>query len=76
MNAKYLYYQMPINYIYQMPINYIYQMAIKYQTLLIPKPSKLYPNWYFWYAKIPSGNPGLGRGAEKDFLGKFRATND
>jgi hypothetical protein len=23
-----------------------------------PSPSKHYPNWYFWYETIPSGNPG------------------
>jgi hypothetical protein len=22
------------------------------------RPSKIYPNWGFWFEKIPSGNPG------------------
>jgi hypothetical protein len=27
-------------------------------TFFIPKPSKIYQNWYFWFEMIPSGNPG------------------
>jgi hypothetical protein len=27
-------------------------------TFSIPRPSKIYPNWDFWFEKIPSGNPG------------------
>jgi hypothetical protein len=23
----------------------------------IARPSKIYPNWYFWFKNIPSGNP-------------------
>jgi hypothetical protein len=26
-------------------------------TFSIPRPSKIFPNWDFWFAKIPSGNP-------------------
>jgi hypothetical protein len=47
-----------------------YTLAIKYvkgqkypndkniTTFSIPKPSKIFPNWDFWYENIPSGNPG------------------
>jgi hypothetical protein len=52
--------------IYQMTKNY--QMAIKYvgiSTLSIPRPSKIYPNWYFWHENIPSGNPGCNSGCSK-----------
>jgi hypothetical protein len=42
----------------------LYQTAIKYSTwslnsttFSIPRPSKIYPNWYFWFLKKPSGNP-------------------
>jgi hypothetical protein len=27
-------------------------------TFSIPSPAKNYPNWDFWFGKIPSGNPG------------------
>jgi hypothetical protein len=58
--------------IYQIPTNYnghkLYQMAVKYSkwskyilTFSIPRPSKIYPNWVFWFENKPSGNPGLGR---------------
>jgi hypothetical protein len=55
-----------------MAIKYI-KMAIKYTkwpeirpnghtynipTSSIAKPSQIYPNWYFRFEKIPSGNPG------------------
>jgi hypothetical protein len=34
------------------------QMAIKFSNLFnIPWPSKIYPNWHFWYENISSGNP-------------------
>jgi hypothetical protein len=58
--------------IYQMTTNYtkppeIYQKAVNYskwllniQTFLILRPSKIYPNWDFWFENKPSGNPGLG----------------
>jgi hypothetical protein len=26
-------------------------------TFSIPRPSKFYPNWYFWFENKPSGNP-------------------
>jgi hypothetical protein len=26
-----------------------------------PSPSKIYPNWDFWFENKPSGNPGLFR---------------
>jgi hypothetical protein len=26
-------------------------------TFSIPRPLKIYPNWDFWYEKMPSGNP-------------------
>jgi hypothetical protein len=43
----------------------IYQMTTKYTkwpqnkpTLSITRPSKIYPNWDFWFENIPYGNPG------------------
>jgi hypothetical protein len=31
-------------------------MAIKKPTSSIATPSKIYPNWDFWFENIPSGN--------------------
>jgi hypothetical protein len=31
------------------------QMAINYTSTI--QPCKIYPNWYFWFENIPSGNP-------------------
>jgi hypothetical protein len=28
-------------------------------TFSIPRSSKIYPNWDFWFEKKPSGNPAL-----------------
>jgi hypothetical protein len=28
-------------------------------TYSIPRPSRFYPNWDFWFENKPSGNPGL-----------------
>jgi hypothetical protein len=54
----------------KLPLNY--QTAIKYTkcpeyipnvhrigipNFSIPRPSNIYPNWYFWFENIPSGNP-------------------
>jgi hypothetical protein len=44
-------------------INYRYQMAINYSKWsqnkpTFPWPSKIYPNWDFWFESKPSGNPG------------------
>jgi hypothetical protein len=43
-----------------------YQMAIKYTKWLenlptssIARPSKIYPNWNFWFENMPSGNPDV-----------------
>jgi hypothetical protein len=33
-------------------------MAIEYTNLYTPMPSKIFPNWYFWFENTPSGNPG------------------
>jgi hypothetical protein len=36
-------------------------MAIKYTNMAtssIARPSKIYPNWDFWFENVPSGNPG------------------
>jgi hypothetical protein len=33
------------------------QWTYNIPTCSIPRPSKIYPNWDFWYANIPSGNP-------------------
>jgi hypothetical protein len=42
----------------------IYQIALKYSKgsynipiFIIPRPTKTYPNWDFWYENKPSGNP-------------------
>jgi hypothetical protein len=39
------------------------------QTFSIPRPPKIYPNWDFWFEKIPSGNPGT-KGLENTFSTK------
>jgi hypothetical protein len=31
----------------------------KCPTFSIPRPSKIYPNWNYWFETIPSGNPAL-----------------
>jgi hypothetical protein len=28
-------------------------------TSFIARPSKIYPNWIFWFESMPSGNPAL-----------------
>jgi hypothetical protein len=35
------------------------QMALNIPTFSIPTPSKIYPNWDFWFENLPSGNPAL-----------------
>jgi uncharacterized protein (DUF2249 family) len=42
----------------------IYQMSRVYSkcpqnisNFSIPRPSNIYPNWYFWFENLPSGNP-------------------
>jgi hypothetical protein len=42
----------------------LYQMAVNYSkwsktitNLCIPRPSKFYQNWDFWFENKPSGNP-------------------
>jgi hypothetical protein len=34
------------------------QMAEKIPTSSMERPSKIYPNWYFWPENMSSGNPG------------------
>jgi hypothetical protein len=34
-------------------------MAINITTFSNLRPTKIYPNWDFWFEKKPSGNPGL-----------------
>jgi hypothetical protein len=34
-------------------------MVIKYTRFSIARPSKIYPNWNFWFENKPSGNPDL-----------------
>jgi hypothetical protein len=36
-------------------------MAINRQTSSIARPSKIYPNLYFWFENKPSGNPAANR---------------
>jgi hypothetical protein len=57
--------QIPAKCIYQMAMKYMYQMVMKYSewpqnipTLSVPKPSKIFQNWDFWFENVPSGNPG------------------
>jgi hypothetical protein len=33
------------------------QISINISTASIARPSKIYPNWDFWFEKMPSGNP-------------------
>jgi hypothetical protein len=48
----------PNGHIHNIPnVCQIFQMAIKLSTFTNPGPSKIYPNWYFWFEKKPSGNP-------------------
>jgi hypothetical protein len=35
-------------------------MAIEIPTSSVARPSKIYPNWDFWFENMPSGNPALG----------------
>jgi hypothetical protein len=47
---------------YQMAIRYtqycqIFQMGIKYTNIFHSEALQKYPNWYFWFETIPSGNP-------------------
>jgi hypothetical protein len=35
----------------------IFQMIIKITAFSIPRPSKFYKNWDFWFENKPSGNP-------------------
>jgi hypothetical protein len=39
------------------------QLANKKPTSYLARPSKIYPNWEFWFHNIPSGSTG-----EVDFL--------
>jgi hypothetical protein len=34
----------------------IIQGAMKHASILIRRPSKIYPIWDFWFENIPSGN--------------------
>jgi hypothetical protein len=56
--------------IYQITLCTIYQKTVKYArwqqnrpngqkipTSFIATPSKIFPNWYFWFENKPSGNP-------------------
>jgi hypothetical protein len=39
----------------------MYKMAVCMYNIppsSIARPSKIYPNWYFWFENMPSGNPG------------------
>jgi hypothetical protein len=35
-------------------------MVMKIPASSIARPSKIYPNWYFWFENKPSGNTGSG----------------
>jgi hypothetical protein len=58
--------------IYQMAIKYtkwpkIYQMAKNTLTVSIPRLSKIYPNWYFWYENICNSAPKPNKKLPKRF---------
>jgi hypothetical protein len=40
-----------------MATKYIYQIA-ENRPIGHLTASKIYPNWYFWFENMPSGNPG------------------
>jgi hypothetical protein len=35
------------------------EWSLNLPTTYIARPYKVYPNWYFWFENIPSGNPGV-----------------
>jgi hypothetical protein len=39
-------------------VHRIFQKALTYLTFSHLRPSKICPNWDFWFEKEPSGNPG------------------
>jgi hypothetical protein len=41
-------------------------MVIKIPTFSIPRPSKKYSYWGFWFENKPSGNPGM----KNNYIGK------
>jgi hypothetical protein len=49
------YAKVPLN--YQMAACKIFHMTTKYNNVSILKPSKIYPNWDFWFENKPSGSP-------------------
>jgi hypothetical protein len=49
-------YQTAITYMYQMPEKYS-EWSFNITTFSIPRPSKFYLNWDFWFENKPSGNP-------------------
>jgi hypothetical protein len=46
---------------YQMAI-LMDKLAVKIPASSIARPSQTYPNWYFWFENIPSGNTGENPG--------------
>jgi hypothetical protein len=42
-------------------------MVLNISTFSISRPSKINPNWYFWYANKLYGNPGCKDGREQMF---------
>jgi hypothetical protein len=53
-------------------------MAFKYSkwphnipTLTIKRPSKIYPNWDFWFENKPSGNPVILGGKRRQYQNRF-----
>jgi hypothetical protein len=45
-------------------------MDIEYTNLFHSQPSKIYPNWSFWFENIPPGNPAFRQG---DQIGRIFA---
>jgi hypothetical protein len=44
----------------------IFRMALNISTFSNLTPSKIYPNWYFWFKIKPSGNPAAMHCQRKD----------
>jgi hypothetical protein len=53
----------------------LYQMALKLSkwslnipTFSIPRPSKIYPDWDFWFENKLSGNPASQQSTNRSFI--------
>jgi hypothetical protein len=54
------------------PTGIIYsKWALNTPKFSIVRPSKIYPNWDFWFENIPSGNPACAREIPRPHLNPF-----